>query len=69
MSDAPEQIPDLPEVDVGGVGNHYGGLSIRCIDGRPEWSIENWDGHHWQDCPITVFHALKALIDKDPSHE
>jgi len=34
------------EIDIGGIGNYYGGLSIKEQDGKYLWSIENYDGHN-----------------------
>lgn len=56
-------VADMDETSVGDIGNFYGGLSIRCIGGKPEWCIENHDGYHWEDCPASVFTALHALTE------
>lgn len=58
------EIAELPETPVGDVGNYYGGLAIRCRNGKPEWSIEDWGGHDWRDCPLPVFEALRALTQE-----
>lgn len=48
---------------VGRIGNYYGGLHIRETDGRYEWSIENYDGHCWDEIPESLY----AELDKLPS--
>ena len=35
--------------EVGDIGNHYGGLSIRNNNGIYQWSIEDYSGHYWED--------------------
>lgn len=60
----PVTAAELEQTRVGDIGNRYGGISIRCIDGKPEWAIEDYDGLYWEPCPIPVFLALRAL-----SHE
>ena len=57
---------DIPETPVGNVGNYYGGLAIKRENGKPMWSIENWDGHDWTPCDPDVFAALQGLIKKGP---
>ena len=49
--------------DVGEIGNYYGSLSIRRKDGKPYWSIENYDGHHWEE----ISEALYAELIKHES--
>jgi len=59
-------VPDMPETDVGDVGNYYGGLAIMAKDGVTYWSIGNHDGHHWLPCPLPVFAALASMKGKTP---
>jgi len=44
--------------EIGTIGNYYGNLSVRIKNGRPQWSIENYDGHHWEDIPQYLYDAL-----------
>lgn len=54
---------DLPETQVPGPSNHYGGLLIQCKDGKPEWCIEDCGQLLWEPCPPDVFAALRALVE------
>ena len=61
------------ETCIGGIGNYYGGLSIKEEDGKYFWSIENWDGHDWKEIPkslhdefIKFAEALEAGPIKEP---
>ena len=49
---------------IGGIGNYYGGLSIKTEDGKYYWSIENYDGHDWQCIPEKLYRALTAYDDE-----
>lgn len=49
----------MSKTDIGGIGNYYGGLTLhKRDDGSFAWSIENWDGHDWQDIPAPLGEAL-----------
>jgi hypothetical protein len=39
------------EQEIGDIGNHYGGLSVKKEDGKFYWSIEDYDGHDWLEIP------------------
>jgi hypothetical protein len=43
---------------VGTIGNHYGGLNIKKVKGQCYWSIENWDGNHWEEIPQYLYDAI-----------
>lgn len=44
---------------IGTIGNYYGELTVGEDDqGSKYWSIENWDGHHWQRIPEDLYEAL-----------
>lgn len=51
-------------ITIGEIGNYYGGLSIKREDGKCYWSIENYDGHEWQEIPQYLYGAL-ALYEKE----
>lgn len=36
---------------IGDIGNYYGSLSVKAENGKFYWSIENWDGEHWDEIP------------------
>ena len=52
---------DDKAVDVGGIGNYYGGLYIAESDGKYYWSIENWDGHWWEEIAKPLYDELIKL--------
>jgi hypothetical protein len=44
-----EEMKDGESYAIGDIGNYYGGLEIRVLNGVYQWAIENWDGHYWED--------------------
>ena len=52
------EIEDHDEIDIKGIGNYYGCLSVKVEGGVPYWSIENWDGHHWDEIPDNLYLEL-----------
>lgn len=46
------------EREIGGIGNYYGGLSVKEEDGKYFWSIENYDGHDWEEIPKSLYDEL-----------
>jgi len=46
------------EMEIGTIGNYYGGLSVLKEDGKFFWGIENWDGTHWEEIPESLFNTL-----------
>ena len=49
---------------VGCIGNYYGDLSVKKKDGSYYWSIENYNGHNWEQIPEYLFEALKRFNDE-----
>jgi hypothetical protein len=50
---------------VGNIGNYYGDLSVKKDDdGKFWWSIENWDGHGWEQIPESLYNELIAFEDQ-----
>jgi hypothetical protein len=43
---------------VGTIGNYYGSLNLMKEDGKYHWSIENYDGHDWEEIPKYLYDAL-----------
>ena len=43
---------------VGGIGNYYGDLTVSSNNGVYQWSIEDWNGCHWEDIPKYLYDAL-----------
>jgi len=58
MSEELKMPEHVAEFDVGEIGNYYGSLTIKVESSIPYWSIENWDGHHWQQIPDYLYFAL-----------
>lgn len=55
---------DIPERGVRGIGNYYGGLSIKMTRGVCHWSIENYDGEDWVEIPRYLFDAISQHLDE-----
>lgn len=51
------------ERNIGGIGNYYGGLAIKNEDRKCFWSIENYDGHDWEEIPQSLFDELNRFQD------
>ena len=43
---------------IGKIGNYYGGLNVKAEEDRFYWSIEDWDGHSWEEIPEALYRAL-----------
>lgn len=56
---------DMVERDIGKIGNYYGCLTVKAEGGRFFWSIENWNGHGWEEIPKFLFDALIRFDDGD----
>jgi len=50
------------EREIGTIGNFYGGLNVKAEGGKFFWSIENYDGNHWEEISE---HLYRALITHD----
>lgn len=46
---------------IGSIGNYYGALSVKSRDGKYWWSIENHDGHQWEEIPESLYRELMAF--------
>jgi hypothetical protein len=44
---------------IGIIGNYYGGLFVRTENGKYYWSIEDWDGHGWDEIPRFLYDSLR----------
>lgn len=44
--------------EIGEIGNYYGCLEVKKENRRFYWSIENWDGHHWEEIPKYLYDSL-----------
>jgi hypothetical protein len=43
---------------IGGIENYYGGLWLKKDEDLIYWSIENYDGHGWEEIPESLYLAL-----------
>jgi hypothetical protein len=46
------------EREIGDIGNYYGCLSVKDEDGKFYWSIENYNGHNWDEIPEQLYDQL-----------
>jgi len=53
------------EQAIGGIKNAYGGLSVKKEDGVCYWSIENYNGHHWEEIPVYLYDCLVKYAKGD----
>lgn len=44
--------------EIGKCGNYYGGLTVKYVDDKYYWSIEDYDGHHWYEIPKYLYDSL-----------
>jgi hypothetical protein len=49
--------------DIGGIGNYYGGLSVKENDGKFYWAIEDWSGIDWEEIPKSLYDELNKYQD------
>lgn len=56
--------------EIGRIGNYYGRLAVKEENGKYFWSIEDWDGHHWDEIPKLFYDELVKYDDslKGDSH-
>lgn len=52
-------MEDHEEMRIESIGNYYGGLYLKRENSQDFWSIENWDGHHWERIPDYLGNALR----------
>ncbi len=48
----------MNQIDIGDIGNYYGSLSVKEEGGKYFWSIEDYDGHSWDEIPESLYRAL-----------
>jgi hypothetical protein len=51
-------VADHEPVEIPGVHNYYGGLSVKREGGIAFWSVENYDGHYFEVIPDYLYDAL-----------
>jgi hypothetical protein len=55
-------------IDIGEIGNYYGGLSIKEEGDIFYWGIENWDGTFWEEISESLYDELiehKRVLDNN----
>lgn len=52
------------QMEVGTIGNYYGCLEIKESGGKYYWSIENYDGHDWEEIPKSLYKQLREFERK-----
>ena len=57
------------ERSIGRIGNYYGGLNIKKENGLFYWSIENYDGNHWEEIPESLYLELIKFDPQEPKGE
>lgn len=46
-------------IGIGKIGNYYGCLSVvQLTNGKCYWSIEDWEGHNWEEIPQSLYNEL-----------
>lgn len=55
------------EREIGNIGNYYGCLAVKVECGEFFWSIENYDGHNWEQITEELYNAL-IKFDEIESH-
>ena len=62
-SASPLASPSSSPRQIGEIENYYGGLSVKTEGGKYYWSIEDYNGEHWEEIPATLFEALNTFED------
>lgn len=44
-----------------GIGNYYGCLKTKEENGMYFWSVEDWDGEHWEEITKELYIALEKF--------
>ncbi len=58
MSDAIFELNADKIYEFNKIFNYYGSLNFTEAEGKYYWSIENHDGHMWQEIPKSLFDEL-----------
>jgi hypothetical protein len=48
----------MKEFEMKDVGNYYGGLNVKEVDGKYFWAIENYDGTDFEEIPKALYDEL-----------
>lgn len=56
-------LQDHEAKSIGDIGNYYGCLEVKVENGVSYWSIENWNGHGWEEIPSSLYKELIKFED------
>ncbi|MCP4370549.1 MAG: hypothetical protein GY797_20915 [Deltaproteobacteria bacterium] len=59
----------MERIKVGEIGNYYGGLSIKEVNGHFFWSIENYNGDDWKEIPRYLYIAIRKYEQERPPNK
>lgn len=45
-------------MNIGTIGNYYGGLAVKEENDKYYWGIEDWDGTYFEEIPEYLYDAL-----------
>lgn len=45
-------------MEIGNIGNYYGGLQVKEENDKYYWGIENWDGIEWEEISKHLYTQL-----------
>lgn len=45
-------------MEIGNIGNYYGGLEVKEENGKYYWGIGDWDGICWDEIPVWLYNTL-----------
>ena len=52
------------EIQIGTIGNYYGGLSVMQDSDKFYWGIENYDGTEWEEITEELYNNLISFEKK-----
>lgn len=58
----PEQILIPEAIEVPGIWNDEGGLTVGELDGKHYWAMEGYDSNGWQEIPEYLYRALVRFV-------
>jgi hypothetical protein len=61
-------MADHESRQIGTIGNYYGELEVKTKDGKYFWSIDNWNGHDWEEITKELYDALIEFENQRTSH-
>ena len=52
-------------IEIGNIGNYYGGLQVKSMNKKYYWGIENYNGTDFEEIPKHLFDTLVKFENKD----